>query len=204
MGTCALRPAHYLKLARPNLTENFGRQRFNHRGHGEHGGGRKGRIHSSQARHSSLAAHNTHSMLIRLARPTDANRIWEIIEPVIRAGETYALPRDMTKELALAYWMGSDRETFVAEDDGQIVGTYYLRANQQGGGDHVANCGYITAAESMGRGVARTMSEHSLSAARAKGFRAMQFNLVVSTNEGETRLRNRGDAAGGVLPSNTG
>jgi ribosomal protein S18 acetylase RimI-like enzyme len=121
-------------------------------------------------------------MLIRPATSNDAVAIWSIIGPTIRAGETYALPREMSQEDALAYWMGPDRETFVAVDDEQVLGTYYLRANQAGGGDHVANCGYMTASAASGQGVARRMCEHSLQLARARGFGAMQFNFVVSTN----------------------
>jgi ribosomal protein S18 acetylase RimI-like enzyme len=127
-------------------------------------------------------------MLIRPARADDSQAIWAIIEPVIRAGETYALPRDISEADALAYWRGADRETFVAEEDGRILGTYYLRANQVGGGDHVANCGYVTDTAATGRGIARKMCEHSLAHARARGFRAMQFNLVVSTNLRAVRL----------------
>lgn len=127
-------------------------------------------------------------MLIRPARAADADAIWAIIGPTIRAGESYALPRDMSRADALAYWTAPDRETFVAEDDGAIIGTYYLRANQQGGGAHVANCGYMTAAAATGRGVARRMCMHSLDHARSRGFRAMQFNLVVSTNARAVRL----------------
>jgi ribosomal protein S18 acetylase RimI-like enzyme len=89
----------------------------------------------------------------------------------------------MNRADALAYWTAADRETFVAEDDGRIVGTYYLRPNQAGGGAHVANCGYVTAAEATGRGIARRMCEHSMQRAAARGFRAMQFNFVVGTNE---------------------
>jgi L-amino acid N-acyltransferase YncA len=127
-------------------------------------------------------------MIIRPAHPTDTPALWAIIGPVIRAGETYALPRDMSEQAALAYWLGPDRETFVAEDQGKILGTYYLRANQQGGGAHVANCGYITATAAQGKGVARAMCAHSLATARARGFRAMQFNLVIATNERAVRL----------------
>ncbi|CDO34157.1 Acetyltransferase (GNAT) domain-containing protein [Novosphingobium mathurense] len=101
---------------------------------------------------------------------------------MIAAGETYALDRHMTREAALACWMGSDRQTFVAEQGGEILGTYYLRANQAGGGSHVCNCGYVTRASASGRGVARRMCEHSLVQAHEQGFRAMQFNFVVSTN----------------------
>ncbi len=121
-------------------------------------------------------------MEIRRAQASDAPAIWSVLEPVIRAGESYALPRDMSREAALAYWLGADRETFVATEGARVAGTYYLRANQQGGGAHVANCGYVTAPEAQGRGIARAMCAHSLETARARGFRAMQFNFVVSSN----------------------
>ena len=127
-------------------------------------------------------------MEIRLARHDDRDAIWRILQPTIRAGETYALPRDMSEADAIAYWMGPDREAFVAEEDGLILGTYYLRPNQLGGGAHVANCGYVTAPEATGRRVARRMCEHSLQRARDGGFRAMQFNFVVATNERAIRL----------------
>jgi ribosomal protein S18 acetylase RimI-like enzyme len=119
---------------------------------------------------------------IRLSRLDDRDEIWSILEPVLRAGETYTLPRDISRAGALAYWHRDDHEVFVAADAGRILGTYFLRANQSGGGDHVANCGYVTSQGAQGRGVARAMLEHSLARARARGFLAMQFNFVVSTN----------------------
>ncbi|MCI0598905.1 MAG: GNAT family N-acetyltransferase [Beijerinckiaceae bacterium] len=127
-------------------------------------------------------------MLIRPAQPEDHDAIWRILEPVIRAGETYPLPRDMSQAEVIAYWIGPDRETFVAEEEGRLLGTYNLRANQLGGGAHVANCGYMTASDATGRGAGRLMCEHSLANARSRGFRAMQFNFVVSTNERALRL----------------
>ncbi len=140
-------------------------------------------------------------MIVRPARADDRAAIWSIIGPTIRAGETYALPREMSEADALAYWLGSDRETFVAEDGGRVVGTYYIRANQAGGGAHVCNCGYMTAAGATGRGVARAMCLHSLDHARDRGFRAMQFNFVVSTNERAVRLwQSLGYAIVGRLP----
>jgi ribosomal protein S18 acetylase RimI-like enzyme len=128
------------------------------------------------------------SVTFRPALPEDASAIWAILQPIIRVGEFYALPRDMTQDEAIGYWTGADRETYVAVEGGRVRGTYYLRANQLGGGSHVANCGYATAAEASGRGIGRSMCEHSLEVARIKGFRAMQFNFVVSTNEGAVRL----------------
>jgi len=127
-------------------------------------------------------------MIVRPAQDRDKNAIWKIMEPIVRAGETYALPRDMSREAALAYWLAADREVFVTEDAGEIAGTYCLRTNQPGGGSHVANCGYMTAPWATGRGIARAMCKHSLSHAKARGFRAVQFNFVVSTNERAVRL----------------
>jgi L-amino acid N-acyltransferase YncA len=125
---------------------------------------------------------------IRPAEEGDHDAIWSILEPTVRSGETYTLPRDLSREQALAYWFASGHEVLVADEDGDIVGTYFLRANQQGGGAHVANCGYMTAQRASGRGLARAMCAHSLDAARARGFRAMQFNFVVSTNHRAVRI----------------
>jgi ribosomal protein S18 acetylase RimI-like enzyme len=127
-------------------------------------------------------------MCIRSATRRDDDAIWQIVEPVLRAGETYTLPAEMSREDALAYWFSPRHDVFVAEKDGLVLGTYYLRANQKGGGAHVANCGYMTAQHATGRGVARAMCVHSLDVAHQRGFRAMQFNFVVSTNERAVRL----------------
>lgn len=125
---------------------------------------------------------------IRPATKDDHAPIWQIIGPVIRQGETLALPRNMREAEAVRYWTGPDRRTFIAEESGVAVGTYYIRPNQLGGGSHVANCGYVTRVDAGRKGVARAMCEHSLSEARRCGFRAMQFNFVISTNERAVRL----------------
>jgi ribosomal protein S18 acetylase RimI-like enzyme len=127
-------------------------------------------------------------MVIRAAAPADDDVIWEILQPTIGAGETLPLPRGMARNEVLAYWFMPGHEVLVAEDGGRVVGTYYLRANQPGAGSHVANCGYATAPRSMGRGVGRAMCQHSLIRARERGFLAMQFNFVISTNERAVRL----------------
>ena len=138
---------------------------------------------------------------IRPAGPADADAIWAILEPVVRAGETYALPRNLSRADSLAFWFGKGHEVFVAESGGEVIGTYFLRANQSGGGAHVANCGYVTAPASSGRGVASAMCEHSIDHARSRGFRAMQFNFVVSVNDGAVRLWKRfGFDIAGRLP----
>jgi GNAT superfamily N-acetyltransferase len=122
------------------------------------------------------------AMLIRAAASGDASVIWSILEPTIRAGETYPLPTDLSEAGALSYWMAPGNRCFVALDEGNAAGTYYLRPNQAGGGGHVANCGYMTAFGARGKGVGRRMCEHSLAEARGLGFRAIQFNFVVSSN----------------------
>ncbi|HSP19898.1 MAG TPA: GNAT family N-acetyltransferase, partial [Myxococcaceae bacterium] len=93
-------------------------------------------------------------MTIRPATPADAGGIWSVLEPIIRAGETYALPRDLTRADALAWWHAPGNEVFVAEEAGAVLGTYFLHPNQRGPGIHVANCGYATAQAATGRGIA--------------------------------------------------
>jgi ribosomal protein S18 acetylase RimI-like enzyme len=107
----------------------------------------------------------------------------------------------MPREQAMAYWLAPGKSVFVAELEGLVAGSYYVHANQQGGGAHVANGGYVTAGWAAGRGVAGAMCAHSLELAKSVGFRAMQFNFVVSTNEAAVHLwRKHGFAAVGRLP----
>jgi len=130
-------------------------------------------------------------MSIRPYLPSDAAALWQVIEPAVRGGETYALPRDMTEAAALAWWTAADRDVFVHERDGEIVGSYFVRPNQLGGGSHVANAGYATRLDARGQGIARAMCEHSQEHAAARGFRLMQFNFVVSSNLGAVTLWQR-------------
>ncbi|HET7848613.1 MAG TPA: N-acetyltransferase [Pseudolabrys sp.] len=139
--------------------------------------------------------------IIRSASAADDDAIWRILEPTFRAGETYPIPRDVSRAEALAYWRSPGHEVFVAEDNGAILGTYYLRANARGGGAHVANCGYMVAPQAYGRGLARAMCGHSLGVARERGFRAMQFNFVIASNERAVKLwQSCGFAIVGTLP----
>jgi|SRR5581483_8792360 len=128
------------------------------------------------------------ALFIRPATRVEDDAIWAILEPVFRAGETYPIPRDISRADALAYWHSPGHAVFVAVEQNSIVGTYYLRANNRGGGDHVANCGYMTAQGAMGRGIAGAMCRHSLDEARRRGFTAMQFNFVIASNARAVRL----------------
>jgi L-amino acid N-acyltransferase YncA len=121
-------------------------------------------------------------MQIRPVINADHDAIWNIFHEIIAAGDTYAFDSQMPREEALAYWFRADTHTYVAEDDGGVVGTYILRPNQSGPASHVANAAFMVARDAKGAGVGRRMAEHCLTEARRMGFRAMQFNFVVSTN----------------------
>lgn len=122
-------------------------------------------------------------LICRDARDEDRQAIWRILEPMVAAGETYALPRDWSADQALGYWFQPSHQVRVADLRGDIVGTYYLMANQLGGGDHVSNCGFVTAALQAGRGIANFMCRDAMALAKSRGFGAMQFNFVVETNK---------------------
>lgn len=130
-------------------------------------------------------------LTIRLARAADFDALWPILRAVIRAGDTYALDRSLSAEAVRALWMETPRATFVAEAGGTVPGTCYIKTNQAGGGAHVCNAGFMVAPAARGRGVARAMCEHAQMQARAMGYLAMQFNFVVSTNEGAVALWQR-------------
>lgn len=125
---------------------------------------------------------------IRPATKADRPAVWAIIAPVIHAGETYPLPREWDESAGLSYWFSPQHHVFIAEEDDSVLGTYYLKANNQGGGAHVANCGYMVDRAARGKGIARRMCAHSLEAAKRIGFSAMQFNFVVATNSGAIHL----------------
>ena len=139
---------------------------------------------------------------IRPFEEADWAATWQIIEPVFRAGETYAFSPDITEEAAHNVWVETPSATFVAVDqNNEIIGTYFLKPNQPALGAHVCNCGYVVAENSRGKGVASEMCEHSQREAISQGFRAMQYNLVASTNDGAVRLWKRhGFQVVGTLP----
>ncbi|PYK15815.1 MAG: GNAT family N-acetyltransferase [Verrucomicrobia bacterium] len=127
-------------------------------------------------------------MEIREATAGDRDAIWDIFREVVTARDTYAFDPGMSRHDALGYWFQADTRTYVAESRGRILGTYILRPNQSGGGSHVANAAFMVAPDARGQGIGRAMAEHCLSEARLLGFRAMQFNFVVSTNDSAVRL----------------
>ena len=140
-------------------------------------------------------------LVVRPSVPADHDALWPILQAVIEAGETYAYPRDLPREAALAGWHPPGGHTFVAELDGRLAGTYLLKPNQPGLGSHVANCGYMVASWARGRGLGEALCRHSLDTARGLGFLAMQFNSVVSTNRTAIAVWQRcGFAIVGTVP----
>ncbi|WP_439154260.1 GNAT family N-acetyltransferase [Yoonia sp.] len=140
-------------------------------------------------------------MIIRQAELADFDAIWPLLREVFRSGTTYAVDPAISKDDARVYWMAAARATYVAEGAGGIVGTYYIKTNQPGGGAHICNCGYIVAPSARGQGLAGRMCDHSQQEARALGYTAMQFNFVLDSNDGAVRLWQRlGFAIVGTIP----
>lgn len=141
-------------------------------------------------------------MDIREATEKDFDAIWPIFHEIVKAGDTYAFPMDTSKAQALNLWIKIPRKTYVVEENGIILGTYYLKTNQAGPGDHVCNCGYMVSSDARGRGLAGAMCEHSQKIAKQLGYKAMQFNFVASSNDGAVRLWNKlGFETVGRLPN---
>ncbi|MBC3410684.1 MULTISPECIES: GNAT family N-acetyltransferase [Pseudomonas] len=120
---------------------------------------------------------------IRPMTADDFPRFWPTFEAIVQARQTYAFDPTLNQEQARQLWLDAPLHTWVAEDDGELLGSYYLKANAAGPGSHVGNCGYMVCENARGRGVARIMCEHSQKLARQEGFLALQFNSVVASNE---------------------
>ena len=151
---------------------------------------------------AAASADRIGDVVVREIGVDEFERAWPLFRSVVAAGDTYSYPPDITLHAARALWTTPPCRCFVAErDGGEVVGIYSLRPNQPGLGDHVANCGYMVAASARGQGIAGKMCEHSLAQARRAGFRAMQFNFVVSSNAGAVRLWQRhGFSIVGTVP----
>lgn len=125
---------------------------------------------------------------IRKAKPDDYNQVWNIIEQVILPGDTYVFDPGSSKEKMLAYWFRQDTYTYVATVENKVAGTFIIRDNQPDLGSHIANASYMTSPSLSGHGIGKAMGEFSLSEARLLGYKAMQFNIVVASNERAIRL----------------
>ena len=138
---------------------------------------------------------------IRQAGGADFDNIWPFFSAIVAAGDTYAYPRDLTRDDGYRLWMTAPRRTFVAEQGADVLGAYTIKTNQAGPGRHVCNCAYMVSAAARGQGVATRMCRHSQQVARELGYKAMQLNFVASTNTGAVRLWEKlGFAIVGRLP----
>jgi L-amino acid N-acyltransferase YncA len=129
---------------------------------------------------------------IRPFEAADWPGLWSLLEPVFRAGETFPHDPAISEAEAQVAWVERSQAVMVAVDaSGALVGTYYLRPNSLALGAHVANAGYVVAEQARRQGIGSRLCQHSLQAAQRLGFRAMQFNLVVSTNNAGIRCWQR-------------
>ena len=120
---------------------------------------------------------------IRPMTAEDFERFWPTFQAIVQAAETYAYDPALSIDQARQLWLELPLHTLLAEEDGELLGSYYLKANAAGPGAHVGNCGYMVCEQARGRGVARLMCEHSQKLARQEGLLALQFNCVVATND---------------------
>lgn len=130
------------------------------------------------------------SLVFETAQPDDWPAIWRIFRTVVSTGDTYPYPPDIAEDTARSIWVrDAEREaTYVARLDDEIVGTSYLKPNGIGLSDHIANAGWMVAPEQQGKGIGRRFAEYVIEQARAMGYRGMQFNSVVATNEAAVAL----------------
>lgn len=128
-------------------------------------------------------------MQIREATEQDWPAIHGFFTQIVAAGETYAYPPGLTLEQARPLWMEPPPgRTFVAVDDGAVVGSAKLAPNRPGRGAHVGTASFMVDPQHAGRGIGRRLGEHVLRTARGDGYRSMQFNAVVETNTSAVRL----------------
>ena len=85
--------------------------------------------------------------MIRTATEADKPAVWQIIKPIIEAGDTYVFSPDSPEDEMIAYWFAPEKYVYVAEENGKIVGTFWLKANQPGLGSHVCNAAYKRAVD---------------------------------------------------------
>lgn len=127
-------------------------------------------------------------MQIRRADISDYEPIWAIFSDIISKGDTYVFDPGTPKSHLKIHWFADEMTTFVAEQNGRIAGTYIIKPNLPGLGDHIANCSYMVSQDVQGKGVGTAMCKHSIRFATEQGYRGMQFNVVVSTNEAAIHL----------------
>jgi ribosomal protein S18 acetylase RimI-like enzyme len=127
-------------------------------------------------------------MEIRKAISSDKQPVWQIIKAVIAGGDAYVFGPETPEDEMMAYWFSPEKHVYVAVEGGEVLGTYWIKANQPGLGSHVANGAYMVSPRAQGMGVGRKMAEHSIDDARRLGFQSMQFNFVVKSNEVAVKL----------------
>jgi L-amino acid N-acyltransferase YncA len=132
-------------------------------------------------------------VLIREATAADWPAVWPFFRAIVEAGESYAYPLGMTPEEGAALWLEPPPGRVVVAEvagavPGTVAGTAKMGPNRPGRGAHVATASFMVDPAHRGGGVGRALGEDALAWARAAGYRSMQFNAVVETNEPAVRL----------------
>lgn len=150
----------------------------------------------------SSVAQKEQNFVLDTAKPDDFAQIKSIFFHVIDEGETYSYETDeLSDEWVRKYWLDDCVTTIVAREGGEVAGVVALRYNRTGRADHVANASYIVHHEHRGHGIGKALGQASLAAAKDKGFKAIQFNYVVSTNMQAVKLwQSLGFTIVGTLP----
>jgi len=128
------------------------------------------------------------NLITRPSQSKDEDGIWEIIKEVISSGDTYVFSPNSSKEKMLTYWFADHIHTYTVIRSDQIVGTFIIKDNHPDLGSHIANASYMISPKHQGMGLGRQMAENSLIIAKELGYRAMQFNIVVKSNERALKL----------------
>lgn len=127
-------------------------------------------------------------MKVREANLNDLDAIWTIFQEIITTGDTFVYDANTPQRRIKKYWFASDMSVYVVENEGEIVGSYFLKPNHTDLGNHIANGSYMVSPKAQGKGIGTLMCEHSIERAKSLGYKAMQFNLVVSTNTVAVKL----------------
>src|SRR5688572_24269364 len=125
---------------------------------------------------------------IRKAKTGDREAVWQILHGINAKEDSFAFSADLGKDKMLEYWFEAKKHVYVAVEEDKVLGSFFFKENQPGLGSHIANAAYAVSPFASGKGIGKAMGEFSLDEAKRMGFRAMQFNLVVKTNEPAVKL----------------
>jgi GNAT superfamily N-acetyltransferase len=135
--------------------------------------------------------------------PGDFASLYATYLEVVEDGGAAPVDGEATEELFELGWL-RDRRVFVAEADGGIVGSYFIRPNFPAFAAHIAQAGYIVSRAARGQGIGTRLVADSIDQARQLGYLAMMFNLVFETNPSRRIYESHGFEVIGRVPEARG